>query len=430
MSGTLKGPTTLSAPMSLFADNAGSSLIVHSHLRWDFVWQRPQQLLSRLSARAPVLFVEEPMHPKELAQPRLDVSTPLPNVYRVVPMLPASLRGKYDASILLVRDLLGRLIGDGTPLGELFARPIHWFYTPMPAPAMIGGFNEIGIVYDCMDELSKFRFAPSELVDREAYLLAEADVVFAGGYRLAESKARRHRNVHFFGCGVDLAHFGTARDGDTLVHEALAPLNAPVAGYYGVIDERIDYPLLAALAALLPDVAVVMVGPVVKVDPRVLPQAPNIHWLGQRNYAELPALVKGFDVCLMPFALNESTEYINPTKTLEYMAAGKPIVSTAIADVVHHFTPVVAVADDIGAFVAAVRDGIERPNATLITHGVEQARQNSWDSIVARMQRVMDRALTPRTGWRTADKSVARDVFAARRTTERATVPVQDDAVA
>jgi glycosyltransferase involved in cell wall biosynthesis len=281
-------------------------------------------------------------------------------------------------------------------------------------------------VYDCMDELSKFRFAPSELVDREAYLMAEADIVFAGGYRLAQSKARRHKNVHFFGCGVDLAHFGVARTDDTVVHESLATIKGPVAGYYGVIDERIDYPLLAALAAALPDTAIVMVGPVVKVDVRELPRAPNIHWMGQRSYDELPAFVKRFDVCLMPFALNESTEFINPTKTLEYMAAGKPIVSTAIADVVRNFTPVVAVAHDSGEFISAVRDGIERPNAELIARGVEQARQNSWDSIVSRMQRVMDKSLGSRPGWRSVNKPVVRDAFAARRTVERTVAPVQD----
>jgi glycosyltransferase involved in cell wall biosynthesis len=295
---------------------------------------------------------------------------------------------------------------------------------------MIGAFNEIGIVYDCMDELSKFRFAPSELVDREAYLMAEADVVFAGGHRLAQSKARRHKNVHFFGCGVDVTHFGAARASDLPVHDALASVTAPIAGYYGVIDERIDYPLLAALADALPDIAFVMVGPVVKVDPRELPQAANIHWLGQRSYAELPALVKGFDVCLMPFALNESTEYINPTKTLEYMAAGKPIVSTSIADVVHHFTPVVAVANDAEEFIAAVRDGVDRPNAELIARGVEQAGQNSWDSIVSRMQRVMDRSLAGRADSRTARNGVVQHTFAAKGRTERSTAPIQGDAVA
>jgi glycosyltransferase involved in cell wall biosynthesis len=163
-----------------------------------------------------------------------------------------------------------------------------------------------------------------------------------------------------------------------------------------VIDERIDYELLRSVATSLPEAELVMVGPVVKVDPNDLPQGPNIRWLGQRQYAELPAHVKGFDVCLMPFALNDATEYINPTKTLEYMAAGKPIVSTAVSDVVHNFTPVVAVANSHQEFVAAVRTAIESPNAELIKRGLEQARSNSWESIVARMERIIRDAIRTR----------------------------------
>jgi glycosyltransferase involved in cell wall biosynthesis len=287
------------------------------------------------------------------------------------------------------------LAADGA-LGGMFANPIQWFYTPMPAPAMIGAFDERAVVYDCMDELSKFRFAPRELVDRERYLIAQADVVFTGGYKLWQSKSKYHTNVHFFGCGVDVAHFATARSADVAVPRQLAALVRPVIGFYGVIDGRIDYDLVRTLARELPDAELVMVGPVVKVDPAELPHAANIHWLGQRQYSELPAHVKGFDVCLMPFALNEATEYINPTKTLEYMAAGKPIVSTAVSDVVHNFTPVVAIAHSPAEFVAAVREAIDSPSAEMIARGLEQARANSWESIVARMERIIRDAMRTR----------------------------------
>jgi glycosyltransferase involved in cell wall biosynthesis len=376
--------------------SADAPIIVHSHLRWDFVWQRPQQLLSRFAQRSHVLFVEEPMYADDIGDARLDLSLPMERVHRAVPKLPGELRGEYDASISVIRELLRRELAADGALGALCVRPIQWFYTPMPAPAMIGAFDERAVVYDCMDELSKFRFAPTALVDRERYLMAQADVVFTGGYKLSQSKAKYHNNVHFFGCGVDVAHFATARSADVEVPREIASLPRPVVGYYGVIDERIDYDLLRTLAASLTDVELVMVGPVVKVDPAELPQADHIHWLGQRQYAELPAHVKGFDVCLMPFALNEATEYINPTKTLEYMAAGKPIVSTAISDVVHNFTPVVAVAESPEEFVAAVRAAIERPNAEMIARGLEQARANSWESIVSRMERLIRDAIRTR----------------------------------
>jgi len=343
-----------------------------------------------------VLFVEEPIYLDDVGEAHLGLSQPMERVHRVVPMLPGALRGEYDASIAVIREALRQQLAPDGALGGMFARPIQWFYTPMPAPAMIGAFDERAVVYDCMDELSKFRFAPAALVDRERYLMAQADVVFAGGYKLSQSKAKYHQNVHFFGCGVDVAHFATARAADLEVPREIASLKRPVVGYYGVIDERIDYDLLRTLATALADVELVMVGPVVKVDPAELPQAENIHWLGQRQYAELPAHVKGFDVCLMPFALNEATEYINPTKTLEYMAAGKPIVSTAVSDVVHNFTPVVAVAQSQAEFVDAVSAAIEHPNAEMIARGLEQARANSWESIVSRMERIIRDAVRTR----------------------------------
>ena len=373
------------------------SYIVHSHLRWDFVWQRPQQILSRLAQRSHVLFVEEPVYLDDIPAARLDVSLPLPRVHRAVPLLPGTLRGEYDASIAVIRDLVRKQVAADGPLGGAFQRPVQWFYTPMPAPAMLGAFDERAVVYDCMDELSKFRFAPAELVDRERYLAANADVVFTGGYKLWQAKSRHHANVHFFGCGVDVDHFARARSEDLSLAPELAKLGRKVMGYFGVIDERIDYDLLAKLAHENSDAELVMVGPVVKVDPNELPQGPNIHWLGQRRYDELPSYVKGFDVCLMPFALNEATEYINPTKTLEYMAAGKPIVSTAVSDVVHNFTPVVTVAETDDDFVTATAAAMHSPDAAMIARGVEQARASTWESIVARMERIVREALRLRS---------------------------------
>jgi hypothetical protein len=263
-----------------------------------------------------------------------------------------------------VRGLLQQALARGGALGNgQFARPVQWFYTPMPAPAMLGAFGERGVVYDCMDELSQFKFAPPELLERERMLMRAADVVFTGGHKLWQSKSRLHPNVHFFGCGVDSAHFAKARLDSTPAPRRPPEQEAPILGFYGVIDERIDYALVAHLAEAFPDWTIAMAGPVVKVDPDALPKAPNIRWLGQKQYAELPQYAKAYDVCLMPFALNEATEYINPTKTLEYMAAGKPIVSTAVADVVRNFTPVVKVARSFDGFAAAVRSAVRAPRA-------------------------------------------------------------------
>ena len=380
------------------ADLSGARpILVHSHLRWDFVWQRPQQLFSRFARSRDVLFVEEPVFLDDAVRPSLEITNPVARVYRAIPRLPGAYRDSEAAMHTAVRSLLLDAIGGSGELAGQFDAPIQWFYTPMPAPTMIGAFNEAAVVYDCMDELAQFKFAPNELVQRERFLLARADVVFAGGAALAQSKSRFHDNVHFFGCGVDAEHFGLARMESTRTHPLLDDIASPVLGYIGVIDERLDYVLIGKLAEAMPDATIVMVGPVVKVDPRELPRHANIRWLGQQQYQDLPTFTKKFDVCLMPFAINKATEYINPTKTLEYMATAKPIVSTPVADVVRNFTPVVAVADSLDEYVAAVRDALETPNPELRARGLQQTLAASWEGITNDMSRLMESAIGSRT---------------------------------
>lgn len=380
-------------------------ILVHSHLRWDFVWQRPQQLFSRFARSRDVLFVEEPQFLDDALRPSLERSEPIANLHRVIPRLPASYRDSETATHVAVRTLLLELIGATGDLAHRFEAPVQWFYTPMPAPSMIGAFNESAVVYDCMDELAQFRFAPADIIQRERYLLARADVVFAGGRSLAESKSRFHDNVHFFGCGVDAEHFSAARLDSTEVPAALAAVRRPVLGYIGVIDERLDYALIAHVAEHLPHATVAMVGPVVKVDPRDLPRRENIHWFGQQDYSTLPAFMKGFDVCLMPFALNKATQYINPTKTLEYMASGKPIVSTPVPDVVRNFTPIVEVAETARGYVRAVAEALESTDAERQALGIERARQSSWENITGEMTLLMEEAIVTRQRRRRVERA-------------------------
>ena len=373
-----------------------SSFIVHSHLRWDFVWQRPQQLLSRMSATAPVLFVEEPVVLEDLVRSHLVVTEPQPGIHRVVPHLVSRDGATQDTRDVATLALLRELVDADGPLGDRFATPVQWFYTPMPVPTMLGAFNELAVVYDCMDELAQFRFAPPDLVERERTLLANADVVFSGGRRLYDAKRRHHQNVHFFGCGVDEKHYARARDAATVVPPEIAALRGPVLGYVGVIDERLDYDLIAHLATAWPEASIAMVGPVVKVDPAALPQSANIHWFGQRQYEQLPSIVRGFDVCLMPFALNEATEFINPTKTLEYLASGRPVVSTPVPDVRANFAPYVAIGATPESFLTLVRDAVERPDPLHRARGIEHARQNGWEQIVATMVQLIEDAARTR----------------------------------
>ena len=331
-----------------------SPLICFSHLRWDFVTQRPQHLMKRFAAERRVFFWEEPIgcdHPL----PYLEYhSFPADGVIALRPRVPHW--WDRPATEAALRDLLDMLVATSVP-----AAPVLWFYTPM----MLGFAGHLvaeTVVYDCMDELSAFAFADPLLVEREAALLARADVVFTGGYSLFEAKRDRHDAVHPFPSAVDVDHFAAARD---VISEPgdQACIPGPKLGFYGVIDERIDLALIDAVAAVRPDWQIVMIGPVVKIDPAALPRRANIHWLGGRRYDELPAYLSGWSAALMPFALNAATRFISPTKTPEYLAAGRPVVSTPITDVVRHYGAIegVGIAADAPGFIAACEAALALP---------------------------------------------------------------------
>ncbi|HVF10856.1 MAG TPA: family 1 glycosylhydrolase [Abditibacteriaceae bacterium] len=366
-------------------DNLSYPIIVHSHLGWDWVWQRPQQFLSRLSHNHRILFVE--LHATDEVETPCNIIRPVPQYPHIIVLkmqIPAS-RFSDGAWVDRARfDLLQEALQG--PLARKFESPVQWFYDPMAVTAFGGKMKEIATVYDCMDELSQFKGAPPELVQRERTLLARADVVFAGGRKIHESKSRYHSNCHFYGCGVDVEHFSKARLAETVVPGDLDFIDRPILGYFGVVDERLDYELIAKLADANPDWSIAMVGPVTKVDPNALPRRANLYWLGGREYSQLPAYAKGFDVCLMPFALNEATEYINPTKSLEYMAAARPIVSSAIADVKSNFSSVVKIAASHEAFIELCRVAITRPDQVAIERGLHMASNNTWEAIVARLE--------------------------------------------
>jgi glycosyltransferase involved in cell wall biosynthesis len=370
----------------------GSPVVVFSHLRWDFVYQRPQHLLSRLAARHPVLFVEEPQHDPG-GPARWVRSAPAPGVTVFRPRTPLAEPGFHPAQLALVAAMLDEVREAAGPGGI-----IAWLYTPMALP-LARRLDPALVVYDCMDELSLFAGAPPELVAREEELLQLADVVFTGGPSLYRAKRGRHPNVHCFTSSVDAEHFGRARAGRPDAPDEPADqrdLPHPRLGYYGVIDERLDLPLLAALADAHPAWQLVLVGPVVKIDPAALPRRANIHYTGQRRYDELPAYLAGWDVCLLPFALNESTRFISPTKTLEYMAAERPIVSTPITDVAEPYGNIVYLGDTPEAFIRACEralasDAAERERRGSLMRGV--LARTSWDATVAAMTECMARSL-------------------------------------
>jgi glycosyltransferase involved in cell wall biosynthesis len=349
-----------------------------SHLRWHFVFQRPQHLLTRCAAERRVFFVEEPEIDYVTMAPRLRRQRE-GNVLVAVPQLPSGLTPAE--SVAAQRVLLDDLLAE-----EGVTDFVLWYYTPM-ARAFSDHLQPRAIVYDCMDELSAFAHAPAELKSRERELLDVADVVFTGGRSLYEAKRHTHPDVHVFPSSVDVAHFATARL-PTSDPPDQAAIPHPRLGYFGVVDERMDMDLLGAVAARRPDWHIVLLGPIVKIDPATLPRLPNVHWLGSKTYAQLPAYIAAWDVALLPFARNEATRFISPTKTPEYLAAGQPVVSTSIRDVVSPYGDqgLARIADTPGQFVAACEAAMAEDADVRLREADAFLRHMSWDDTWAQMR--------------------------------------------
>jgi UDP-galactopyranose mutase len=370
--------------------DSGRDLICFSHLRWNFVFQRPQHLMTRFARERRVFFVEEPVVGSH--EPGLSMSVDNSGVCIVVPHLPD------NCSPDVRNSSLNRL------LHEMFdecriRNAITWYYTPM-ALAFSRDLPCAVVVYDCMDELSLFRGAPRELTDYEAELMRRTDVVFTGGFSLYEAKSSRHPNVHSMPSSIDVDHFAQAR-GLMNEPEDQAKITGTKLGFAGVIDERMDIDLLGRVASSHPEWQFIMLGPVVKIDPSVLPRAENIHYLGQKRYQDLPAYISSWDVALMPFARNEATRFISPTKTPEYLASGKPVVSTAIRDVMHTYKDLVKIADTPDEFARAIAASLEERSDTQRFRSW-QARadlvlaKTSWDRTWTEMMTLIESAIAAR----------------------------------
>jgi UDP-galactopyranose mutase len=393
-----KSPVPVSAAVQRLATFNQPDLLVFSHLRWHFVTQRPQHLLTRAAKDRRVFYWEEPVwhhNPNDLPLStdgtpgmHLEVIQEAESLWIVRPHMTWGIDSDSGQT-----DLLNEFIKSVDI--ERFAL---WYYTPMALGFTSHLTPEITI-YDCMDELSAFKDAPAQLTEREHMLLSIAEVVFTGGISLYESKKRKHANVHAFPSSIDLEHFSQTKHALQGMEPAdQSEIPHPRAGFYGVLDERFDIDLFKAVARLRLDVHFVVIGPVAKIDPARLPLAANIHYLGSKTYSELTAYLAGWDVALMPFALNEATRYISPTKTPEYLAAGKPVVSTPIHDVVTGYgdTGLVAIADTPEAFATAI-DHALLPRSTAWSNAVAaKLAGSSWDLTWAAMQHQISRATESR----------------------------------
>ncbi|HVF84149.1 MAG TPA: glycosyltransferase [Sphingomicrobium sp.] len=376
------------------AEPQRATLLCFSHLRWNFVFQRPQHLISRFARDMTVIYWEEPMEigAKETAYLKVREAEDFPNVRVVVPHVPQGM--SEDAREGALKRLLDAHVA--SIRGPL----VTWYYTPMMLP--FSRHIEADVtVFDAMDELSKFKGAPTHLLKLEQELLDKADIVFTGGSSLFEAKKDRHPNVHCFPSSVDRCHFAKAR-GAQFDSADQEDLPKPRLGFYGVIDERFDIELLDKIAEMRPNWSFVMVGPVVKIAEEDLPRRHNIHYLGGKTYEQLPRYLGGWDVALMPFAMNESTEFISPTKTPEYLAGGKPVVSTAVKDVVRHYGKLqgVQIASDPESFVLACEKSLElarNPESGWLAEADLMLSASSWDTTQARIAGLVAELLGTRT---------------------------------
>jgi glycosyltransferase involved in cell wall biosynthesis len=361
------------------------NLVCFSHLRWNFVYQRPHHLLSRFMKNFKVYYIEEPLY--DAAQDFLEVSRPAENFCIVVPHLREGMQ--EEESIAKQKEFLANFFIQNEITDYFF-----WYYTPMAVPVS-DHFNPTLVVYDCMDELAAFKFAPQSLKEREKELFRKADLVFTGGYSLYEAKKHRHHDVHPFPSSIDAEHFYKARL-YTIDPPDQVAIPHPRIGYFGVIDERMDLALIEGIARRKPDWHIIMVGPVLKISTDTLPKLPNIHYLGMKSYNELPSYISGWDIAMVPFAHNESTRYISPAKTPEYLAAGKPVISTPIIDILRQYgrKGLVNIAGTPEEFVRVASLEFESSDRDeWFQHVNEFLSQNSWDKTWQRMMYLVTRKL-------------------------------------
>jgi UDP-galactopyranose mutase len=369
-------------PPSILNASESTDLVCFSHLRWDFVFQRPQHLLTRCARERRVFFIEEPIFGN--GSMRLAMREAEGGVRVIVPHLPDGLRSEIAINAVM-REML-RLMFIDHGINEY----VFWYYTPM-ALKFTDHFKPVAAVYDCMDELSAFKGAHSQLPILEKQLFRKVDLVFTGGQSLYEAKRGQHPSVHAFPSSIDKAHFGQARTNVTDPKDQ-ADIPHPRLGFFGVIDERFDIDLLDQVAKQRPDWHFVIIGPVVKIDPESLPKHANIHYLGGKKYDELPHYLAGWDIALLLFARNDSTRFISPTKTPEYLAAGKPVISTSIRDVVRPYgeLKLVDICDTPGEFISAAEKILASPARSEWLSRVDAfLKEISWDKTWGQMSNLI-----------------------------------------
>lgn len=375
-------------------------IICLSHIRWNFVYQRPQHLLNRFAINNRVFVIEEPHTDESSDYYTIKKTDDDVNLWVVDLFVSKFLSGEKREHTL-------KALLDSCLYSQEISDYILWYYTPM-ALQYSDHLSPALVVYDCMDELSGFKNAPTRLKDYEKQLLQMADVVFTGGHSLYQAKKDLHHNIHPFPSSIDNFHFNQARQfKDDPPDQASIP--HPRLGFYGVIDERFNISLLEELSNLQPDWHFILIGPVTKIDRSKLPVRSNIHYLGSKKYKDLPWYLSGWDIAILPFALNESTKFISPTKTPEYLSGGKPVISTSIADVVNPYGKrgLVRIADTAEEFANTAKSILKEKDTSEWLQKVDEfLKDNSWNNTWHSMAKLIDEALERKAAIRNRSKVV------------------------
>lgn len=370
-------------------------LLVLSPSRWDFMFRRTQQLMSRLAGRWQVLFVEEPRRSRNAAW--LDEQAQGEHLSVLVPHLPANLSPHLPPSLDATHDEPRRMLAAYLRQRDLRV-DVAWVSSPASLP-LLDSLDARCVVYDCHASSTAPR-----LRREQALLLERSTLVFANGPSLYESLREQHPRVMCLPDAVAAAHFAPDAQRPHSVQAMHAGslqrhLSAPRLGWFGVIDRRLDLDLLAQIADAHPQWSLVMVGPVVGLDASRLPQRANIHWLGVQPYSVLPHLLEGWDLCLLPFVIGAATRQLCPAQALEYMAGGKPVLCTPLHDVAWMFSDSVAIAERGPPFIAACEALLAESPAQRAQRALQMmatVSASSWDRSAQAVHEMLHTALASR----------------------------------
>jgi len=361
--------------------------ILASIIQWYEVWQRPQHFASNLSRKYKTCYISPvPVH-HIVGQVHVWLSRRLKRLaQRLWVFVPLLLPGENKVGLIRA---LNRLLWVGyakeAALRLGTARPVVWINFPFN-PRLAKSLSPRAVVYDVMDEFVEFSIAPRKARRMEEEVLNRASFVSTGTYALYEKKTALHPHVRYIPCGVDFELFNSVVKRKPPRPQDFPKARAPVFGYFGTLNERIDAELIEEVARRRPGWLFVLIGPIQRSYGGTR-QLGNVYYLGLKPYKLLPTYLAHFDVCTMPYRITEATKSISPVKLLEYFAAGKPVITTRIPDVLRFYESLVWVVDGADDFITKGEALLRMIQSGHLSYDqyVEVARQRSWEQMAEQM---------------------------------------------